>query len=104
MVRGHADALHDALDGVTMAAVHAVCGNNLGLLRRFTPDVFDGDPLVVTAAGSTDPARARAAWAPYATGTVRTEAVDTDHFGMLRPGPAARIGALVTAHLDRRDR
>jgi nonribosomal peptide synthetase DhbF len=38
-------------------------------------------------------------WRPYVTGTIDDHAVHCGHFEMMKPGPAAEIGALLTARL-----
>ncbi|GAB2715861.1 amino acid adenylation domain-containing protein [Streptomyces bullii] len=61
--------------------------------------------LFVRAAAGGDPARAEssAGWARYLPGTLRTEAVDADHEGMLRNPHARQLAGLVRRFLTEQD-
>ncbi len=60
-------------------------------------EIFDGDVLVIQA-GNNRRGTAEL-WRPYVTGALDRHTIDCGHFEMMRPGPAARIGAVLTAGL-----
>jgi nonribosomal peptide synthetase DhbF len=63
-------------------------------------EVFDGDVLFIEAArGRPDKPDTAALWRPYVTGAIDRQTVDCGHYEMMRPGPAAAIGALLAARL-----
>ncbi|OUS90208.1 non-ribosomal peptide synthetase, partial [Rhodococcus sp. NCIMB 12038] len=71
------------------------------MLTHFTPEVFNGDVLFVTAAATTpETDTALDAWRPSITGNIREHQVRCAHNDMMQPGPAQQIGAIVEAYLS----
>lgn len=87
------------LDESHLVAVKDVYVNNVRLMRRHTPSVFDGPLLVVTAARASAEAKARRnaqSWAPFVTGHIDALDVDADHEALFTtPEPIAAIGAAI---------
>ncbi|MFG2045480.1 AMP-binding protein, partial [Dactylosporangium sp. NPDC048998] len=81
-----------------LADLPAAAANLIRIAQGTRHEVFDGDVLFVEAAHSR-PGIAEL-WAPYVTGTIDRRTVDCGHFEMMRPGPAAEIGALLAAGLE----
>ncbi|MFJ8477276.1 amino acid adenylation domain-containing protein, partial [Kitasatospora sp. NPDC094011] len=77
--------------------------HNVDLLRRFRPGTFKGDALLFTATtGRTEASPSRDSWDRYVDGVVRKVDVACTHGEMMRPGPAAEIGRVISAALDSR--
>jgi nonribosomal peptide synthetase DhbF len=88
-------------DTLTGLADH--CGRLLAVLRDTTPGTVRGDLLFVTAERSrANRSGGPERWQPFVTGAIEEHRVDCGHFDLLKPGPAARIGELLTARLGRR--
>ncbi|MFD5467622.1 amino acid adenylation domain-containing protein [Kitasatospora sp. NPDC127059] len=88
----------------------AVMRNNLELFQRFTPNRLDDCPmtLFVATGGPRRPTPEERAlklksWAPYVGSAVHAHDVDAGHQQLLRPGPAAAIGAVLEAALSATD-
>jgi nonribosomal peptide synthetase DhbF len=73
-------------------------GNLIRIAQGYEHEVFEGDVLFVRAAGAGKPDTAEL-WRPYVSGTIDHQTVDCGHFEMMKPGPAAEIGALLAARL-----
>jgi thioesterase domain-containing protein len=75
-------------------------GNLIRIAQGSEHEVFDGDVLFIQAAnGRPDQPDTWQLWRPYVTGTLDHQIVHCGHFEMMKPGPAAEIGALVAARL-----
>ncbi|MFC5720653.1 amino acid adenylation domain-containing protein [Streptomyces gamaensis] len=89
------------------AAVLDVYHNNIALMAAFTPGVFGGDLLFLTAAVAdpTDPFDAgrtsARTWQRYVTGTVTAHDVRSTHHRMLRPDAVAEFGPVLAGRLAR---
>ncbi|MFE7420347.1 amino acid adenylation domain-containing protein, partial [Rhodococcus sp. NPDC057529] len=71
------------------------------MLTHFTPEVFDGDVLFVTAATTTpETGTALDAWRPSITGNIREHRVPCAHNDVMQPEPAQQIGPIVDAYLS----
>ncbi|WP_019631231.1 amino acid adenylation domain-containing protein [Actinomadura atramentaria] len=88
-------------DEPTLARLLRVTRNHVGLFRAFTPGRTRAALTLFTAAAGLDDAacavRAKA-WEAHAS-SVTAHRVDCEHQDMLRPGPAAAVGAAVTRAL-----
>ncbi|MEU3606827.1 amino acid adenylation domain-containing protein [Streptomyces sp. NPDC035033] len=93
-----------ALDEDRLRAITAISANNNHLMIDYRPAVYDGDILLLAATDQQKPEATAAAWRPYLTGEVRTHVLPGDHGTLLsRPGPLARVGALLSEALRGRD-
>ncbi|MCX5202704.1 amino acid adenylation domain-containing protein [Streptomyces sp. NBC_00237] len=97
----HADGSPlSGLDTERVRALSAVFAANDRLARLGAAGVYRGELLHFTAArGRPDGAPEPEDWQPYASGPVRRHDLDCTHGEMTRPGPIARIGAVLTEHL-----
>ncbi|MFI9722635.1 amino acid adenylation domain-containing protein [Streptomyces sp. NPDC052396] len=85
-----------ALTGMIDAYSH-----NIGLQRKFTPERFDGDLLLFTAATSdTGPTVTAKDWEPYVAGTVTAHPIAGEHHHLMRPQSLSHIGPILRAALD----
>ncbi|MEV0370842.1 non-ribosomal peptide synthase/polyketide synthase [Streptomyces sp. NPDC050636] len=83
-----------------LATVVGTFRGNLALRYAFTPKVFRGDAVVVTAGeGRPDGWKGAERWEPFVEGRVHSHTVSCRHEGMLLPGPLADIGRIVSGHL-----
>jgi nonribosomal peptide synthetase DhbF len=80
-----------------LAGLPRAAANLIRIAQGNEHEVFDGDALFVQA-GNGRPGTAEL-WRPYVTGSLDHQTVDCGHFEMMRPGPAAEIGALLAARL-----
>ncbi|MEU3857983.1 amino acid adenylation domain-containing protein [Streptomyces sp. NPDC028722] len=91
------------LGRATLERLLAVMRNHLDLVQRHTPSRFDGCPvtLFLAADGLTGEERALKAksWEPYLGRPAELHEVPCGHQQMLRPAPAALIGAAVEHRL-----
>ncbi|MFF1281912.1 amino acid adenylation domain-containing protein [Streptomyces sp. NPDC058299] len=91
------------LGRATLERLLAVMRNHLDLVQRHTPSRFDGCPvtLFLAADGLTGEERALKAksWEPYLGRPAELHEVPCGHQRMLRPAPAALIGAAVEHRL-----
>ncbi|CAM5307017.1 hypothetical protein SCANM63S_00389 [Streptomyces canarius] len=91
------------LGQATLERLLAVMRNHLDLVRRHTPTRFDGCPTTLFRAADGFSAEERAlktkGWEPYLGRPVETHDVPCGHQQMLRPAPAALIGAAVERRL-----
>ncbi|MFJ7148862.1 amino acid adenylation domain-containing protein [Streptomyces sp. NPDC100445] len=91
------------LGTATLERLLAVMRNHLDLVQRHTPSHFDGCPvtLFLAADGLTREERALKAknWEPYLGRPAEIHEVPCGHQRMLRPAPAALIGAAVEDRL-----
>ncbi|WP_240468137.1 non-ribosomal peptide synthetase [Streptomyces dangxiongensis] len=91
------------LGRATLERLLAVMRNHLDLVQRHTPSRFDGCPmtLFLAADGLTGEERALKAksWEPYLDRPAEIHEVPCGHQRMLRPAPAALIGAAVEHRL-----
>ncbi|HEY0697135.1 MAG TPA: hypothetical protein VGD43_04925, partial [Micromonospora sp.] len=81
-----------------------VTNNNWNLVVDHTPEVFDGDLLLVVAAAEEETAEAEVATRvsqlrPYVTGRISTTEIRCWHRQLLQPGPGAEIGRAVRDRL-----
>ncbi|ONI76155.1 hypothetical protein ALI144C_36370 [Actinosynnema sp. ALI-1.44] len=84
----------------TMADLPRATANLIRIVQGGEHPVFHGDVVFVRAAhnssGTGDPARL---WEPYVSGTIDRQTVGCGHFEMMKPGPAADIGSLLSARI-----
>ncbi|MFI0260845.1 amino acid adenylation domain-containing protein [Streptomyces sp. NPDC017056] len=91
---------HPALGEDRLAAVTEVFTNSVKLLPTFSEGVFDGDLLYFHATeGKPDHAPTAGAWRHLVTGDIESHDIACTHHAMTQPGPLARIGRKVAAHL-----
>ncbi|POX59316.1 non-ribosomal peptide synthetase [Streptomyces sp. Ru62] len=87
----------------TLERLLAVMRNHLDLVQRHTPTRFDGCPMTLFRAADGLSAEERAlktkGWEPYLGRPIETHDVPCGHQQMLRPAPAALIGAAVERRL-----
>jgi thioesterase domain-containing protein len=85
----------------TLAELPRAVANLIGIVHGSERAVFQGDVVFVRAAGSggADPSER---WEPYVSGTIDRHTVDCGHFEMMKPGPAAEIGSLLSARIGDR--
>jgi amino acid adenylation domain-containing protein len=84
----------------TLADLSRAAGNLIRIAQGSEHEVFDGDVLFIQAAnGRPDQPDTSQLWRPYVTGTLDRQAIHCGHFEMMKPGPAAEIGALLAARL-----
>ncbi|MEU8390131.1 amino acid adenylation domain-containing protein [Micromonospora sp. NPDC048843] len=87
------------LDEAQLLAVKDVYVNNVRLMRRHTPGVFDGPLTFFTAGRASAEAKARRdaqSWAPFVTGPITDVEVDAEHEQLFtEPVPTALIGAVL---------
>ncbi|MBO2449478.1 amino acid adenylation domain-containing protein [Actinomadura barringtoniae] len=83
-----------------LADLPRASGNLIRVAQNDEHEVFHGDPVFVQAAGTLlGDVSASQLWQPYVNGIVDHSTVDCGHFEMMRPGPAAEIGALLAARM-----
>jgi pristinamycin I synthase 3 and 4 len=77
--------------------------HNPYVMNTFTPNHYDGNLLIFTAAESEPtPVRNPEAWAPYISGEIKIHSIQCQHDDMLlRDEASARIGYLLSAELDK---
>jgi len=70
------------------------------LMKAFSPQRFRGDVLlfVATEDDITPPIES---WRPYISGQIKIHPIDCKHREMMDPAPAAKIGKVLTAELDK---
>ena len=74
--------------------------NNIRLMAKFLPRRFDGDILLFAAAeGEAKPPYER--WRPYVSGRIKVHRIDSTHEAMMDHLPAAKIGSVLAAELDK---
>ncbi|MEV4439885.1 amino acid adenylation domain-containing protein [Streptomyces sp. NPDC049577] len=99
-LRARGNPLMDLLADHLGTVVDTFTGN-VELRRAFTPKVFQGDVLLLTAGeGRPEGWSGAGRWQPYTEGRVREHTVAARHEGMLLPGPLAEIGRIVGDHLN----
>jgi len=85
---------------VRSAALLDVLVNNMKLMSGHSPGVVTGDALFFTATrGRPVGAPTFRAWQPHVRGRIDNHDVDCAHHEMLRPGPVAEIGRVLSAAL-----
>ncbi|MGP4001154.1 amino acid adenylation domain-containing protein [Streptomyces sp. 8N706] len=93
------------LDKEETAAVHRSMVNNVRLMEKFEPKLFQGNLTFVTATqGRDEDAPVWESWLPFVTGTVTDHPVDCAHLGMMRPEPLAAIASILLKDARLRDR
>ncbi|MGP4028440.1 amino acid adenylation domain-containing protein [Actinomadura sp. 3N407] len=77
--------------------------NGLRQAEEYRPGRFRGDVLFFTALqGRTgDSPTARSNWGPLVEGEIEDYPLDVDHHLLMEPGPAAEMGAVLAAKLDK---
>ena len=69
-------------------------------MTKFLPQRFDGDILLFVAAeGEAKPPYER--WSPYVNGRIKVHRIDSTHEAMMDHLPAAKIGSVLAAELDK---
>jgi thioesterase domain-containing protein len=91
----HAVAGGFGLPEQILAELPRAAGNLVRIAQGSEHEVFQGDVVFLQAEGSS----ASALWQPYVTGTIDRHTIGCGHFEMMKPGPAAEIGALIAARM-----
>ncbi|WP_116209721.1 non-ribosomal peptide synthetase [Streptomyces olivoreticuli] len=92
----------EILEDNALTAMIDAYSHNIGLQRKFTPERFDGDLLLFTAATSdTGPTVSAKDWEPYVAGTVTAHPIVGEHHHLMRPQSLSHIGPILRAALDR---
>jgi nonribosomal peptide synthetase DhbF len=79
-----------------LAELPRAAANLIRIVQGGEHAVFQGDVVFVSAAGNrSGTADPSTLWEPYVSGTIDRHTVDCGHFEMMKPGPAAEIGALL---------
>jgi nonribosomal peptide synthetase DhbF len=78
----------------TLADLAQAAGNLAWIAQGAEPEVFQGDIFFVKAKGSRADMKL---WEPYVSGTIDDHGVDCGHFELMKPGPTAEIGSLLSA-------
>ncbi|KAB2343702.1 non-ribosomal peptide synthetase [Actinomadura rudentiformis] len=83
-----------------LAELPHAAGNLIRIAQGDEHEVFHGDLVFLKASGTplgdTD---ATQLWRPYVNGTIDHRVIGCEHFEMMKPGPVAEIGALLTARM-----
>jgi amino acid adenylation domain-containing protein len=82
-----------------LADLPRASGNLMRLTQGDEHEVFDGDLVFIQAGRRPGEPDTSELWRPYVKGTIDHSTVDCGHFEMMRPGPAAEIGALLAARI-----
>ena len=84
----------------TLADLPKASGNLIRIVQGTEPAVFQGDIFFVKAEGSRpDIPGGSELWQPYVSGTIDDHSIDCGHFEMMKPGPTAEIGSLLSARI-----
>jgi nonribosomal peptide synthetase DhbF len=82
----------------TLADLSRAAGNLIRIVQGTEPALFQGNVTFVAAKGdSPDGPSGSELWHRYVGGTIDDHSIDCDHFEMMKPGPAAEIGLLISA-------
>jgi thioesterase domain-containing protein len=74
--------------------------NLIKIVQGGEHEVFHGDAVFIRATGSRpDVPDATGLWRPHISGSIDQHVIGCGHFEMMRPGPAAEIGALLAARM-----
>jgi thioesterase domain-containing protein len=92
---GHSSS---SLSAQQYQAVKNVCQNNVRLIGRFSPRIFEGD-AVLFVAGSSHTELPIQSWQPYITGGMRIHRLDCTHDEMMDAVPAAEVGKVLAKEL-----
>ena len=88
------------LDEPAQEAIRDAYKNNTRIMRRYVPQLFRGDILLFVATqGEAKPPIE--SWRPHVEGQIRDYKIDCTHDAMMDPLPAAKIGKVLTAELDK---
>jgi thioesterase domain-containing protein len=83
-----------------LADLPRAAGNLIQIVQGGEREVFHGDVVFVQAKGGRpDMPDVSKMWQPYVSGTIDHHAIDCGHFEMMKPGPVAEIGSLLTARI-----
>jgi amino acid adenylation domain-containing protein len=89
------------LDEQALADLPRATANLIRIVQGTTPAVFQGDITFVTAKdGSPAGPDGPTLWREYVSGTIDSHSVGCGHFEMMKPGPIAEIGSLLTARIN----
>jgi nonribosomal peptide synthetase DhbF len=84
----------------TLADLPKAAANLIRIAQGSKPAVFQGDMVLVKAEGSRrDIPGGSELWQRYVSGTIDSHSIDCGHFEMMKPGPVAVIGALLSTRL-----
>jgi thioesterase domain-containing protein/acyl carrier protein len=98
ILRKEGDMLSN-LEEHQISAIIQVMKRNSRLAKNFHPRRFSGNMLLFAA--TRDEAAPRAdRWASYVGGKITIHEVDCEHVHMMRPGPLAKIGAVLARELE----
>jgi pristinamycin I synthase-3/4 len=101
ILRSRGSAL-GSLDERRLWTIIEISANNTHLAVDYRPERFDGDLLLLATTDLVDPAVSAKAWQPYISGTVDLHVIPGGHGTMMTdPESLARIGAILTATLDK---
>jgi amino acid adenylation domain-containing protein len=92
---GHSSS---SLSAQQYQAVKNVCQNNVRLIGRFSPRIFEGD-VVLFVAGNSHTELPIQSWKPYIAGGMRIHRLDCTHDEMMDAAPAAEVGKVLTKEL-----
>jgi amino acid adenylation domain-containing protein len=81
-----------------LADLPRAAGNHIRIAQGSEHEVFHGDVVFLRAEGNRRPDTPEL-WRPYVSGTIDHHTIGCGHFEMMKPGPAAEIGALLAARL-----
>ncbi|MFJ2261525.1 amino acid adenylation domain-containing protein [Streptomyces sp. NPDC087844] len=92
------------LEGDDTFPLQDIMRNDLRLQNEYTPDIYDGDMLLLTAdlptAGGLFEQPSPDAWGPYVNGTLTIQGVQARHHHMLRAESLDLIGSLLAGALS----
>ncbi|GGS36157.1 non-ribosomal peptide synthetase [Actinokineospora fastidiosa] len=81
-------------------AIGRIYANNRDLVHESAPPVYRGDVTVIVATlDKIDISPTPETWRPYVDGRIITRRVDRKHNDLMKPGPLAEIGTILSAEL-----
>ena len=85
-----------------LAGLPRAAGNLIRIAQGTEHDVFHGDAVFLQAGNTPGKPDTWELWQPYVTGTIDHRTIACGHIEMMKPGPAAKIGAEIGALLAAR--
>jgi amino acid adenylation domain-containing protein len=84
----------------TLADLPKASANLIRIVQDSDRAAFQGDIFFVSAKGDgSDIHDGSELWQPYISGTIEDHSIDCGHFEVMKPGPAAEIGSLLSARI-----